>query len=148
MISLRNFTNDDAEVFQQKQRMNVSLDEIKAMFVMWGEKAYAGKYFEMFAVVKDGEIVGSISLYQHSSEVVSIGPEVFYECRRKGFAKEAMLCACQMAKEKGFKIVAQQIQVNNVASIALHRSLGFETNGLIYTNAKGNEVSIYLKCLM
>ena len=59
-----------------------------------------------------------------------------------------MIIACQKAKEKGFKIVSQQIRTNNAASIALHSSLGFETNELVYTNAKGNQVSIYLKCLI
>ena len=54
----------------------------------------------------------------------------------------------KVAKEKGYKIVFQQIRTNNVASIALHSSLGFETNGLIYTNAKGNQVAIYLKSLI
>ena len=53
-----------------------------------------------------------------------------------------------MAKEKGYKIVSQQIRVSNAASIALHKSLGFETNDIIYTNAKGNQVSIYLKSLV
>jgi L-amino acid N-acyltransferase YncA len=59
-----------------------------------------------------------------------------------------MICACQIAKEKGFKIVSQQIRVNNIASIALHSSLGFETNGVPLTNAKGKQVFIYLKSLV
>ena len=147
MISLRNFTNDDAEVFQQKQRMNVSLDEIKAMFAKWGEKAYAGKYFEMFAVVKDGEIVGSISLYQLSKSVVSCGPEVFEAYRKQGIGSEAMLLAMDIAKNMGYKLVSQQIGQNNAASIALHNKLGFETDEYIYRNKKGNEVLIYVKPL-
>lgn len=147
MISLRNFTNDDAEVFQQKQRMNVSLDEIKAMFVKWGEKAYAGKYFEMFAVIKDGEIVGSISLYQLSKSVVSCGPEVFEAYRKQGIGSEAMLLAMDIAKNMGYKLVSQQIGQNNAASIALHNKLGFETDEYIYRNKKGNEVLIYVKPL-
>ena len=102
----------------------------------------------MFAVVSDGKFVGTVSLYQRSSEVISIGPEVFSGYRRKGFAKDAMIGACQIAKEKGFKIVSQQVRTDNEASIALHRSLGFETSGLVYTNSKGNKVSIYLKSLI
>ena len=58
-----------------------------------------------------------------------------------------MIYACDIAKEKGYKIVSQQIRINNMASIALHSSLGFETNGLIYTNAKGNQVLTYSKHL-
>lgn len=148
MILLRNLKKEDASELQECGYSDLSTEQIEALICDWDKKQFNGKYFEIFAIVSDEKIVGTISLYQHSSEVVSIGPEVFCEYRRKGFAKEAMVCACQMAKEKGFKIVSQQIRTNNAASIALHCSLGFETNEFIYTNAKGNQVSIYLKCLI
>ncbi|MBO4979005.1 MAG: GNAT family N-acetyltransferase [Clostridia bacterium] len=147
MIFLRNIKKEDASELREHGYSNLSTEQVEALICDWDKKQFNGKYFEMYAIVYNEKIVGTISLYQQSSEVVSIGPEVFCKYRRKGFAKEAMICACQMAKEKGFKIVSQQIQTNNAASIALHRSLGFETNELIFTNAKGNQVSIYLKCL-
>ena len=127
---------------------DLSAEQVEALICDWEKKQFNGKYFEMYAIVSDERIVGTISLYQHSSEVVSFGPEVFCKYRRNGFAKEAMICACQIAKEKGFKIVLQQIRTDNAASIALHCSLGFETSGHVYTNSKGNQVSIYLKCLI
>jgi len=127
---------------------NVSVEQLEDLICQWNEKQVKGRYFEMFAVLWDGRIVGMVSLYQHSSEVISVGPEIFCDYRRRGFAKEAMLQALSIAKEKGFKIVSQQIRTDNVASIALHSSLGFETNGLVYTNSKGNEVAVYLKSLV
>ena len=148
MILLRNLKKEDASELQEYVYSDLSTEQVEALICEWYKKQFNGKYFEMYAIVSDEKIVGTISLYQHSSEVISIGPEIFCEYRRKGFAKEAMICACQMAKEKGFKIVSQQIRTNNTASIALHSSLGFETNELVYTNAKGNQVSIYLKCLI
>lgn len=148
MIFLRNFKKEDASELREYGYSNLSTDQVEALICEWDKKQFNGKYFEMYAIVSDERIVGTISLYQHSSEVVSIGPEVFCKYRRKGFAKEAMLCACQIAKEKGFKIVSQQIRTNNAASIALHCSLGFETSELIFINAKGNQVSIWLKCLI
>lgn len=147
MISLRNFTKEDAEVFQQKQSLNISLDEIRGMFAKWGEKTYAGKYFEMFAIVRDGELVGSISLYQLSRCVVSCGPEVFEAYRKQGIGREAMLLVMDIAKNMGYKVVSQQIGRNNAASIALHNQLGFETDEYIYRNKKGKEVLIYIKPL-
>ncbi|MBO5897738.1 MAG: GNAT family N-acetyltransferase [Clostridia bacterium] len=148
MILLRNFKKEDASELQEYGYSDLTTEQVEALICDWDKKQFNGKYFEMYAIVSDEKIVGTISLYQHSSEVVSIGPEVFCEYRRKGFAKEAMICACQIAKEKGFKIVMQQIRTNNAASIALHYSLGFETSELVFTNAKGNQVSIYLKCLI
>ena len=148
MIFLRNLKIEDASELQKYGYSGMSAEQVEALICDWGQKQFDGKYFEMFAIISDEKIVGTVSLYQHSLEVVSIGPEVFDEYRRKGFAKKAMMLACQMAKEKGFKIVSQQIRTDNAASIALHRSLGFETNGIVYTNSKGNQVSIYLKCLI
>ncbi|MBE6696632.1 MAG: GNAT family N-acetyltransferase [Ruminococcaceae bacterium] len=147
MILLRNLKKEDASELQEYVYSDLSTEQVEALICDWDKKQFNGKYFEMYAIVSDEKVVGTISLYQHSSEVISIGPEIFCEYRRKGFAKEAMICACQMAKEKGFKIVSQQIRTNNAASIALHCSLGFETNELVFTNAKGNQVYIYLKCL-
>ena len=147
MIILRNFVDDDAVTFQEKHSKHLSIEEIRDMFRKWNEKEYEGKYFEMFAIVKDEDIVGRISLYQHSENVISCGPEIFEGYRRQGFAKEAMLLAMDIAKGKGYKVVMQQIRVDNVASVALHNSLGFETDGYVYRNKKGNEVLIYIKVL-
>lgn len=147
MIILRNFVDDDAVTFQEKHSKHLSIEEIRDMFRKWNKKEYEGKYFEMFAIVKDEDIVGRISLYQHSENVISCGPEIFEGYRRQGFAKEAMLLAMDIAKGKGYKVVMQQIRVDNVASVALHNSLGFETDGYVYRNKKGNEVLIYIKVL-
>lgn len=148
MILLRSLKEQDALYLQRCRYSELSTEQVQELICDWNKKQFHGKYFEMLAILSNEKIVGTISLYQHSSEVVSIGPEVFGEYRQNGFAKQAMMCACQMAREKGFKIVSQQIRTDNAASIALHRSLGFETDGLVYTNAKGNQVSIYLKCLI
>ena len=147
MITLKNFVKEDALILQKKY-LELSIEQIEKLICEWNQKRVNNKYFEMFAVLFGEDIVGTISLYQHSSEVISIGPEIFESYRKKGFAKEAMRLACNMAKEKGYKIVSQQIRTDNTASIALHSSLGFETNGLTYINAKGNQVAIYLKCII
>ena len=106
----------------------MSIKEIENMIFEWNKKQVNDKYFEMFAIIFNEKIVGTISLYQHSSKVISIGPEIFEAYRKKGLAKEAMINACDIARAKGYKIVSQQIRTNNTASIALHRSLDFETN--------------------
>ncbi len=147
MISLRNFTLDDSIEFQQKRSIHMPLEEIKAMFAQWEEKNHEGKYFEMFAVIKDEEIVGMISLHQHSASVISCGPEIFECYRKQGIAVKAMILAMNIAKSKGYKLVSQQIRTDNTASIALHNKLGFETDKYIYKNKKGNDVQIFIKLL-
>lgn len=58
-----------------------------------------------------------------------------------------MILAMEVAKNKGYKLVSQQIRVNNTASIALHNKLGFETDGYTYKNKKDNDVHIFIKLL-
>lgn len=147
MVSLRSFTSNDAIEFQQKQSANMSLEKVEALIAKWQEKEFANKYFEMFAVVNDTEMVGTISLYQHSESVISCGPEIFKCYRKQGFGMQAMTLAIEMAKNKGYKLVSQQIRVNNIASIALHTKLGFETDGYVYKNGHGNDVQIFIKLL-
>ena len=147
MITLRRFAIEDAPYLQDRYS-SLSREQIEEMISEWNSGRFDGKYFEMFAIISGGRIVGTISLYEHSSEVVSIGPEVFEPYRKNGYGKEAMLKACRIAADREYKIVSQQIRTDNAASIALHLSLGFETSGAVYTNAKGNQVAIYLKSLL
>lgn len=101
----------------------------------------------MYAVLHDETVVGTISLYARSKSVISIGPEIFEAYRQRGFAKAALTEAMQMAKEKHYQIVLQQVRTDNTASIRLHESLGFESDRYVYQNQKGNDVFLYLKTI-
>ena len=89
--------------------------------------SFQGKYFEMFAVLNEETIVGSISLFQHSRSVASIGVEIYESYRRSGFAFEAMLLLMEHAKNLGYKIIQDQVRTDNAASIRLHEKLSFES---------------------
>lgn len=147
VISLRNVIAEDASTLCRDAFPALTQEQVLAMIAAWNTKQFQGRYFEMFAVLAEGEIVGTISLYQHTEDVISIGPEIFAPYRRHGYGTAAMQCACEIAKKKGYRLVSQQVRVNNTASIAMHASLGFETDGEITTNAKGNQIVIYQKNL-
>ncbi len=140
---LKNFKPEDAPVLQKNRYPYMSVAEIKDMITQWNQKQDGNRYFEMFAIWHNEEIVGMISMYGLLLDTISIGPEIFAEHRRNGYAKGAMEIALETAKAKGYRLVSQQIRTNNLASIALHTSLGFETDGVTYLNAKGNEVCTY-----
>ena len=146
-LSLRNVTLDDVSTLCQNAFPTLPQEQVLAMIAAWNTKQFQGRYFEMFAVLANGEIVGTKSLYQHTEDTISIGPEIFAPYRRHGYGTAAMLCACEIAKKKGYRLVSQQIRVNNTASIAMHASIGFETDGEITTNEKGNQIVIYQKNL-
>lgn len=147
MVTLRNFQNEDANILKQYKHSNMSIKEIQDMIGDWNKLEFNGKYFEMFAVENNGKIVGTISLYQHSENVVSIGPEIFPIFQRQGFGVEAMNLALDLAKSRKYKIVFQQIKINNIPSINLHKRLAFETDDYCFMNKKGKEVLIFIKPL-
>ena len=147
MITLRHFTENDAELLQANQLYNKSKEEILSLINEWKTNSYNGKYFEMFAVVNDTTVVGSISLYEHTTSVASIGVEIFADQRRHGYAADAMRLLLIHAKEKGYRIIQQQVRTDNLPSIRLHEKLSFETDGYVYVNKKGHDIILYLKAL-
>ena len=120
---------------------------IEKMIGDWNSLDYHGKYFEMFAIVRDEKVVGTLSLYEHSKSVVSIGIELFLGSCGKGYGTAAMSKALDICREKGYKIVYQQVRADNLASINLHRKIGFETDNYVYKNQKGQEVILFFKAL-
>jgi len=145
MIVLRPISDAYTELLLSK--CNMSSEDVNRLMAASDSGLYENKYFKMFVVLEGELCVGTISLYEHSASVVSVGPEIFEEYRRRGYATEAMKTAMDIAKSKGYKIVCQQIRTNNSASIKLHTKLGFETDDVIYVNRNNNEVNVYLKPL-
>ena len=146
MLTLRRFEAMDTELVAS--RFNLNLDGAKNLINEWNTQIFNGKHFEMFAIISNETVVGMISMYEHSKSVISIGPEIFKEYRRKGFAKAAMEKAIAIAQSQHYAIVLQQVRINNEASIKLHESLNFEKDNAIYKNKKGNDIYLYLKCIL
>lgn len=147
MISLRQFTDRDAAVIREKQMPSASPEEISGMIEAWKSNTYQGRFFQMLALTADDSVVGSISLYENTKKIASVGVEVFADERGKGYATEGMKLMIANAEKRGYRILQDQVRADNAASIALHEKLGFETDGHLYANAKGRQVLIYLLCL-
>lgn len=147
MMILRDFTTDDAEKLRRLYYQNMSVEDVRDMIREWNKLEYAGKHFEMFAVVDGENIVGELSLFEHSESVVSVGIEMFSEFRGQGLSKQAVMTALKICRSRGYKIVCDQVRPDNAASIALHKSLGFESDMYIYKNQKNHDVYLFLKPL-
>lgn len=145
MVTLRKISEKDRLMLSE--RFHMSSDAAKRLIDQSDASLFQDRFFELYVISVGGISVGAISLFAHSSSVVSIGPEVFEEHRRHGYATAAMKMAMKLACEKGYTRIRQQIRVNNLASIKLHTRLGFETDGQIYKNRNQNEVLIYWKSL-
>lgn len=145
MVYLRNFNNQDAEILQ-RYYLEDTLTSIENRINEWNTKIYEGKYFEMLAITNNDVIVGSMSLYQHTSDVVSLGPEIFTPFLRRGFAYNGMMLALQRAAAKGYRIAVAQVRKDNNASIGLHKKVGFEID-FDFVNKKGNECYYFIKAI-
>ena len=122
---LRPFTFTDWPTIAKYQYPDSSEEEIKNMILQWNTRQYEGRYFEMFAIENDGCIVGFVSLLDQNDGVVSEGVEIYLPYRRQGFAYHAVAMSLQYAKARGFKVVSVQVRQDNIASLALHKKLGF-----------------------
>ena len=147
MIIIRHFTERDAIIIQHKQYPEVPITDLREMISEWNTCSYDGKYFEMFAITSEDEIVGNVSLYQHTKSIVSIGVEVFPEERKRGYGFEGMRLVIDYARVLGYRVIQDQVRTDNRASIALHNKLEFETDGYVFKNAKGKDVLLYVHCL-
>ena len=125
MILLRNFADDDAIEFQQKHNAKMSIDEVKILITKWQEKEFANKYFEMFAIIKDNEIVGMISLYQHSATVISCGPEIFERYRKQGIGQALVQGLVNHLQQNNVIALLLEVRVSNHPAISLYEKLGF-----------------------
>lgn len=94
----------------------------------WSKRSYNGRFFEMLAVEDGGRIVGTVSLFEHSRSVVSLGVEIFEEFRRRGYGYEGCRLALERARGLGYAVAMDQVLASNDASAGLHIRLGFDTN--------------------
>ncbi len=148
MIVLRDFTHLDVYKLQEFQYGDMSKEDVLALIETWNKKQYEENYFEMFAIIEEnGNIVGYASLYGRSKHIVSCGLEIYPAYRGKGYGTSAYHELLSLAKEKGYSIAVAQVRADNVASIALHKKVGFEAEEYTYINKNGNPVYYFIKTL-
>lgn len=83
MIEIRHFTKDDCEFLINNFYHDMAPSEADNMVNDWNRCLHNNSYFEMFAVTLGNEIIGSVSLYAHGNDVISAGPEILEEYRKK-----------------------------------------------------------------
>jgi RimJ/RimL family protein N-acetyltransferase len=114
-------------------------DELLRLLAEWDTKTYNSTYFEMFAIVANGALVGNISLYDKGGGRASFGIAVDALCHRRGIAYAAVSQLLGYAVSLGYKFIVSSARADNTASVKLHEKCGFANLGK-FKNAKGNEV--------
>ena len=86
MIELRPISEEYAEILSVKY--SLSLEDIEKLIMKSNSELFENKFFKMYLIMTGELVVGTISLYGHSANVVSIGPDVFEEYRQCGYATD------------------------------------------------------------
>ena len=146
MLKLKHITEKDIKKLNGTAYEDMSKDNKLKMIKEASEGNSRGKFFKFFLVENDGETVGVINFCGHSKSVVSIAPEIKKEHRGKGCAKGAINLSIDYAKSLGYKIAYAGIKEDNIASIRLHESLGFEFVQ-DFLSSRGNKLKMFIKTL-
>ena len=80
-----------------------------------------------FFILKDGAHAGGITVHSIEGGCFSYGIAVAPAMRRRGVARAALPLLFDEMKRRGLSCAVVQIAPENAASLALHRTLGFET---------------------
>ena len=146
MIKLRNFTHDDCEFIVRNFYPNMTHDDGNKMIYEWNTLNYKGSYFEMFAIIAENKIVGSVSIYDHGNATIGAGPTILEKHRKHGYAYQALDLVLQDAYQKGYTKTAAQIRKDNIASIKLHEKSRFILVGDCITS-RSNSAFLFEKSL-
>ena len=144
MVSIRHFEYGDWQTLKENYA-DISKEDVVKMIDRWNSFNYNGNFFEMFGVVSDGEIVGTVSLYRQGDDMEA-GPVIFERHRGKGYGFEAVRLAIEKAKNYGCKTAVAHIRKDNIPSLGLHEKLSF-TFRREYVNSKSSEMIELLKKL-
>lgn len=142
VVSLSPLAEEDLSVLAYYQ--GCPKEALLPMLADSAAQSHGGRYYEQFALRRDGCVVGIASLYAQEEATVSVGIEVFPPFRGCGFAACALSQMMNVARERGYSTMTAQVRTDNTASLSLHRSLGFAA-GAPWINRKGREVVTFRK---
>lgn len=145
IAALAPLTEDDLPIIASYQ--NTTAACLAPMLAASRAKYHEGRYYEVFGIRADGELVGLVSLFGQEDGTVCDGVDVFPAFRRRGYAYQALTQLMDVARERGFSVQTAQIRTDNAASIALHGKLGF-VPGETWINRRGHEVRTWRKELV
>jgi len=147
-VIARRATIDDAaaiaRIYNEGIEERIATFETRPRVAADIEKWFEGRY-PVVVIEEDGEVIAfaSTSMYRPREAYAGIAEFSVYAARRargKGAGRAAMEALFEAAREAGFWKLVSRVFVENAASRALLRSVGFREVGVYERHAKLDDV--------
>ena len=122
---IRHFEIKDIKVLQKYRYPNLNDIEILALINEWNRGGNSGRYFEMFTVSSGGNVVGELSIQEHTKDSVSISIHIFEPFRKNGYSASCIKYAVKKARELGYPYAVFLIDKTNSLAIKIAQKSGF-----------------------
>ncbi len=133
-----------ASPYARYDRPNPLEDEaVKARIARWASFAGSEDHF-FFGVCLNGRVIGYIALHRRDGGAFECGYCFHSAFHRQGYAGESFRAVIARFREMGAKKLTAGTALDNVPSVGLLTSLGFELTGTerisFYKDAEGNDI--------
>lgn len=143
---IRHFEIKDIKSLQKYRYPEKNDLEILKLINQWNMSGCSGRYFEMFSAVHAGEVVGEISLQEHTKDSLSLGIHIFEPFRKKGYGLFCLKFAIKKSTELKYRYLICLVEKNNLIATHMLNKCGFiPMNEFI--NPKGVEIVTYKRLL-
>ena len=122
---IRHFEIKDIKILQKYRYPKLHDIQILALINEWNKGGNSGRYFEMFTIVSGGNVVGELSIQEHTKDSVSVGIHIFEPFRRNGYSANCIKYALKKAKELGYPYVVFLIDKSNELATKIAEKSGF-----------------------
>lgn len=137
MLTLRPYCQSDWPVLIQYQYPTITKAEARQLISDYNSGYYNNDRVQMLAIERNGILVGYISLLEQAPGIASEGVEIYPPYRRQGFAYRALQQL--LSQTTAYHTITVQLRKDNIASLALHKKLGFQITEE-FVNRRGHEV--------
>ena len=143
---IRHFEIKDIKVLQKYRYPNKNDLEILKLINQWNMSGGSGRYFEMFSAVHSGQVVGEISLQEHTKDSLCLGIHIFEPFRMKGFGSFCLKFAIKKSLELNYPYLICLVEKNNLIASKMLIKHGFVSMNE-FINPKGVEIVTYKRLL-
>ena len=137
MLTLRPYRQSDWPVLIQYQYPTITEAEAKQLISDYNSGYYNGSSIQILAIEHSGILVGYTSLLEQAPGIASEGVEIYPPYRCQGLAYRALQQL--LLQTTAYHTITVQIRKDNIASLTLHKKLGFQITAE-FINRRGHEV--------